>query len=74
MPKIFFKIHRDGTTSDIKILESAGTAADKAAIDAVERTSPLDPLPASARDTVEITFTFIQNWSKNDGIGIYRNL
>lgn len=53
-----FKVHRDGTVSELRIEHSSGmAAADKAALEAVQN-AKLAPLQAGAPDTIEIQFKF----------------
>lgn len=54
-----FKIHSDGTVSDIRIPQTSGIAvADKAAILAVQNAAPFHSLPVGAPSTVDVQFTF----------------
>ncbi len=64
---VAFKIHRNGALSDLHIEHSSGSEiADKAALDAVEKASPLLPLPiGESKESVESTFTFDYNMVNN---------
>lgn len=57
-----FKVHSDGKASHIKLTDTSGTAtADAAAVAAVERAAPFQPLPAGSPDDVDVEFTFDYN-------------
>lgn len=59
---VAFKIHKDGTVSDVKLEKSSIQAEDNnAAIEAVRSASPFDPLPKGSKETVDIQFTFAYN-------------
>lgn len=59
---VVFKLHSNGTVSNIRLLEKSGVeAADQAALKAVETAAPFRPLEKSAPDDVEILFTFDYN-------------
>lgn len=59
---VLFKVHRNGTLSDLKVDKSSGVSiADKAGLTAVENASPFKPLPDGAPDDVDIQFTFDYN-------------
>jgi TonB family protein len=55
---VVFKIHKDGTVSNLRLDHSSGfQGADQAGLEAVEHASPLGPLPAGAKDDCDIQFT-----------------
>jgi len=57
-----FKVHPNGEISDVGIVTSTGNKQeDEAAILAVQKASPVDPLPAGAPPVVEVRFTFDRN-------------
>ncbi|MBY0552166.1 MAG: TonB family protein [Candidatus Obscuribacterales bacterium] len=57
-----FKVHSDGSVSDIKLDKSSGSvAADKAAIIAIKEGSPYHTLPKNSPAVVDIQFTFDYN-------------
>ena len=59
-----FKVHSDGSVSDIKLDKPSGTvSADKAAIRAVRECSPVHTLPKGSPPVVDIAFTFSYNVS-----------
>ena len=59
VPKLRFKIHKNGTVSHIEILKSTGNSAvDKAAIKAVESAAPFSRLPAGSPETIDMVFSF----------------
>lgn len=56
---VLFKIHADGSITNVRLLRSSGSGAcDRAAINAVQATSPFMPLPPGASAPVSIEFTF----------------
>ncbi len=56
---VLFSIHPDGRITSIRVARSSGSAAcDRAALAAVEATSPFMPLPDGATGPVNIEFTF----------------
>jgi len=60
--EVSFKIHRDGSVSDIEIEKTCGVAAaDAAALKAVKDAAPFRALPAGAPAAVDIEFTFQYN-------------
>ncbi len=70
---VIFKVHTDGTMSNLRIDRSSGVAvADKAALDAVENAAPFRPLPAGAPQDVDIQFTFDYNVFGGSGAGSFR--
>lgn len=58
-----FKIHRNGSLSDLKTEKSSGNLSiDQSALSAVQESAPFDPLPAgSPDDDIDIQFTFDYN-------------
>jgi len=57
-----FKIHKDGEVTSVKLEKSSGlSAADDAALEAIEKAAPFPPLPAGADEIVTIRFTFDYN-------------
>lgn len=59
---ISYKIKRDGTIIDSKIVSSTNTELNKFAVEAIEKSSPLQPLPKRCkRDLIEVSFTFNYN-------------
>ncbi len=60
--KTYFKITRNGTLKDLKILTSSGVAAaDEAALTAVKNAAPFAPLPYGSPESVKIEFRFDYN-------------
>lgn len=60
--KVSFKVHSDGSSSDLKMVKSTGdTDADMADLQAVSDASPFRPLPSGAPEVVDIEFTFDYN-------------
>ncbi len=55
---IAFKIHSDGTTSNLKVVKSGGLLEDSAGLDAIRRGAPFHLLPVGAPESVDISFTF----------------
>jgi TonB family protein len=71
---VVFKIHKDGTMSNLRLDHSSGLAiADQAALKAVENAAPFRPLPAGAQDDVDIQFTFDYNVFGGGGRGVMRS-
>ena len=69
-----FKIHRDGTLSNLMIDHSSGVAvADQAALKAVENAAPFKQLPDGAPNDVDIQFTFDNNVFGGGGHGTFRS-
>ncbi|MCA9818646.1 MAG: TonB C-terminal domain-containing protein, partial [Cyanobacteria bacterium HKST-UBA01] len=63
---VVFKVHRNGTMSNLRLARSSGLAiADQAALKAVTNAAPFRPLPAGAPDDVDIQFTFDYNVFKS---------
>ena len=59
---VSYKIKRDGTIIDPKIVSSTNTELNKFAVEAIEKSSPLQPLPKRCkRDLIEVSFTFNYN-------------
>lgn len=61
--RVLFTIDRDGSMSDLHILQSGNSAkANEAALDAVSNASSgFEPLPKGAPEDVKIEFTFKYN-------------
>ncbi|MCC7527597.1 MAG: TonB C-terminal domain-containing protein [Candidatus Melainabacteria bacterium] len=60
--KVFFKVNKDGYTSDIRFIEHASTAkADEAALKALRNATPFPKLPDGAPDKVDVEFSFDYN-------------
>ena len=56
---ISYKIKRDGTIIEPKIVSSTNKALNKSAIEAIKKSSPLQPLPKKwKKDLIEVSFTF----------------
>lgn len=56
---ISYKIKRDGTIIDPKIVSSTNTELNKFAVEAIKKSSPLQPLPKKCKkDLIEVSFTF----------------
>lgn len=59
---VMFTVARDGALSELHITRSSGVSiADQAAIQAVQNSAPLPPLPPHAPESVQIEFTFDYN-------------
>lgn len=59
---ISYKIKRDGTIIEPKVVSSTNKALNQSAIEAIEKSSPLQPLPKKCkRDLIEVSFTFNYN-------------
>lgn len=59
---ISYKIKRDGTIIEPKVVSSTNKALNQSAIEAIEKSSPLQPLPKRCkRDLIEVSFTFNYN-------------
>ena len=71
---VVFKVHNNGTMSDLKLAKSSKVAlADQAALKAVQNAAPFKPLPQGAPADVDIQFTFDYNVFKHGkGKGEYR--
>lgn len=60
--KVMFKIHEDGTMSNLRISAPAGIAiADQAALQAVQSAAPFKHLPNGSPENVDVEFTFDYN-------------
>lgn len=66
---VMFRINKDGNLKSLAIMEYSGNAeTDKAAIEAVEDSSPFSPLPSEFKGTeIPIQFTFDYNVFRRDG-------
>jgi len=63
-----FTVAANGTISDVEVVESSSIdAADKAALAAIEKASPVDPLPEGADAPASIEFTFERFATPNYG-------
>lgn len=64
---LVFKINRDGKVPDYKVLNSSGdNAVDSAAIDALLKSAPFEPLPSGYKgQNVQVQFAFDYNVYKN---------
>lgn len=70
---VVFKVHTDGTLSDLRIDKSSTVAvADQAALKAVNDAAPFRPLPPGAPSDVDIQFTFDYNVFGGGGTGRFR--
>ena len=59
---VSYKIKRDGTIIEPKIVSSTNKTLNKSAIEAIKKSSPLQPLPKRCkRDLIEVSFTFNYN-------------
>ncbi|CAN5365952.1 hypothetical protein BH11CYA1_BH11CYA1_19210 [soil metagenome] len=71
--KVIFKVHRNGEMSNLRLASSSGlTAADEAALKAIETAAPFHTLPEGAPADVDIEFTFDYNVFNGGGSGSYR--
>jgi len=71
--KVIFKVHRNGEMTNLRLANSSGlTAADEAALKAVESAAPFHPLPIGAPADVDIEFTFDYNVFNGGGSGSFR--
>ena len=71
--QVIFKVHRNGEMSNLRLANSSGlTAADEAALKAIESAAPFHPLPAGAPADVDIEFTFDYNVFNGGGSGSFR--
>lgn len=67
---VVFKIHSNGTMSNLRLAGGSGLAiADQAALKAVQNAAPFRPLPDGAPSDVDIQFTFDYNVFKGSGSG-----
>lgn len=56
---VSYKIKRDGTIIEPKVVSSTNKALNKSAIEAIKKSSPLQPLPKKCKkDLIEVSFTF----------------
>ena len=70
---VVFKVHTNGTMSNLRIVTSSGVSiADQAALKAVQNAAPFRPLPSGAPSDVDIQFTFDYNVFKGGGKGVFR--
>lgn len=70
---VVFKVHRNGTMSNLRLQRSSGLAiADQAALKAVQNAAPFRQLPDGAPADVDIQFTFDYNVFKGSGSGSLR--
>ena len=59
---VSYKIKRDGTIIEPKVVSSTNKALNKSAIEAIKKSSPLQPLPKKCKkDLIEVSFTFNYN-------------
>mgnify|MGYP004516548649 FL=1 len=59
---VSYKIKRDGTIIEPKVVSSTNKALNQSAIEAIEKSSPLQPLPKKCKkDLIEVSFTFNYN-------------
>ena len=59
---VLFKIHRDGSISDIKIKESSNDGIfDDAAMNTIHKLKKLSPFPPGADESNDVSFTFDYN-------------
>lgn len=67
---VVFKVHRNGTMSNLRLQKSSGLAiADQAALKAIQNAAPFRTLPDGAPPDVDIQFTFDYNVFKGSGSG-----
>jgi TonB family protein len=70
--QVIFKVHRNGEMTNLRLANSSGlTAADEAALKAIEAAAPFHPLPAGAPTDVDIEFTFDYNVFNGGGSGSF---
>jgi len=68
--QVVFKIHTNGTMSNLRLVGTSGAAiADQAALKAVQNAAPFRNLPEGAPPDVDIQFTFDYNVFKGTGGG-----
>jgi len=70
---VFFKIHKYGELSDLRLDSkhpSGSDKADRAALKAVENAAPFRQLPSGAQENVDIQFTF--DYTVFSGTGMFR--
>jgi TonB family protein len=59
---VIFSISREGQLSRLRVVGSSGVEkADQAAMEAVTKSPPFDPLPKGAPESIDIQFTFEYN-------------
>jgi len=59
---VTFKIHHDGSVSDVQIKQSSGVSiVDDAALKAIRNAAPLRPPPAGSEDPLDFEFRFDYN-------------
>lgn len=59
---VSYKIKRDGTIIEPKVVSSTNKELNQSAIEAIEKSSPLQPLPKKCKkDLIEVSFTFNYN-------------
>lgn len=64
-PIVAFKIHKNGSVSDIKLIKSSGEdLRDKSCVEAVRNAAPFRPLP-DRHNELSISFTFDYNLFRN---------
>ena len=57
-PTVVFKVHKDGSVSDLNLANSRGKVeASKSLMNAVRDAAPFSPLPTNAPESVDIQFT-----------------
>ena len=62
-----FSISKTGYLQDIQLISaSRSTEANNAALEAIKKASPFDPLPAGSPASVDIEFTFDYNVFKKE--------
>ncbi|CAN5587540.1 hypothetical protein BH11CYA1_BH11CYA1_24960 [soil metagenome] len=67
--KVIFKVHNDGTMSNLRMITTTGlVSADEAMLKAVENAAPFKALPPGAPADVDIEFTFDYNVFKHDAL------
>ena len=63
---VVFKVHSDGSVTNIRLVSSSGIkVADQAGLSAVRNAAPFSPLPKGAPADVDIQFTFDYNVFKS---------
>ena len=66
--QVIFKVQLNGELSGLHVSKSSGIAAyDNAALKAVEGAAPFRPLPAGAKEAVDVQFTFDYNVFSGSG-------
>lgn len=59
---VSYKIKRDGTIIEPKVVSSTNKTLNQSAVEAIEKSSPLQPLPKKCKkDLIEVSFTFNYN-------------